>query len=73
MPSYTISRNRSFGSVERSFNISTVLISIHEKNNFAEGSKILLDVNLKIILLNQSKIMLLELKIMSNAAKILIF
>jgi len=46
---------------------------LHGKNDFAEGSKILLNANLKIILLNRQNNFVGTLKIMSNVAKILIF
>jgi len=42
--------------------------SVHGKNDFAEGSKILLDTDLKIILNHQDNFVEI-LKIMSNAAK----
>jgi len=42
---------------------------VHGKNDFAEGSKILLDTNLKIILLNYQNNFVGILKIMSKAAK----
>jgi len=42
---------------------------IHGKNDFAEGSKILLDRDLKIILLDHQNNFFGNLKIMSNAAK----
>jgi len=40
-----------------------------KKSNFAERSKMLLDTNLKIILLGQQNNFVGALKIMSNAAK----
>jgi len=43
------------------------------KNELVEGFKILLDIDLKIILLNHRNNFVRILKIMSNAAKILIF
>jgi len=46
--------------------ITKLCLIIHEKNDFAEASKILLDTDLKIICWT-SKIILLEM--MSNAAK----
>jgi len=42
---------------------------VHGKNDFAEGSKILLDTDLKIILLGHQNNFIGILKIMSNAAK----
>jgi len=45
-------------------------IDTHGKNDFAEGSKILLDTNLKIILLDLRNNFVGILKIMSNTAKI---
>jgi len=42
---------------------------VHGKNNFAEKSKILLDTDLKIILLDHQNNCVGILKIMSNAAK----
>jgi len=42
---------------------------LHGKNDFAEGSKVLLDIDLKIILLNYQNNFVRTLKIMSNAAK----
>jgi len=42
---------------------------IYRKNDFAKGSKILLDTNLKIILLGHQNNFVGILKIMSNAAK----
>jgi len=42
---------------------------VHGKNDFAEGSKILLDTDLKIILLNHQNDFVRILKVMSNAAK----
>jgi len=36
----------------RKINTTTTLFDMHGKNNFAEGSKILLDADLKIILLD---------------------
>jgi len=45
------------------------ILTIHRKNDFAEGSKILLDTDLKIILLNQQNYFIGTLKIMSDAAK----
>jgi len=42
---------------------------IHEKNDFAERSKILLDTDLKIILLNLQNNLVGTLKLMSNIAK----
>jgi len=44
-------------------------VYIHGKNDFAEGSKILLGTDLKIILLNHQNNFVEILKIMSNAAK----
>jgi len=41
----------------------------HGKNNFAEGSKILLDINPKIILLDHQNNFVEILKIVNNAAK----
>jgi len=41
----------------------------HGKNDFAEGSKILLDTDLKIILLSHQNNFVGILKIMSNATK----
>jgi len=43
------------------------------KNNFVKGFKILLDTDLKIILLDHQNNFVGVLKIMSNIAKILIF
>jgi len=43
--------------------------NIHGKNDFAEGAKILLDTDLKIILLDHQDNFVEILKIMSNAAK----
>jgi len=45
-------------------------VYIHDKNDFAEGSKILLGTDLKIILLNHQNNFVETLKIMSNAAKL---
>jgi len=42
---------------------------MHGKNNFAEGSKILLDTDLKIILLDYQNNFVESLKIMRNVAK----
>jgi len=42
---------------------------VRGKNDFAEGSKILLNTDLKIILLNYQNNFVGTLKIMSNAAK----
>jgi len=42
---------------------------IHGKNDFAEKSKILLDIDLKIILLGHQNNFVGNLEIMSNAAK----
>jgi len=42
---------------------------IHGENDFAEGSKILLDTDLKIILLNHQNNFIRILKVISNAAK----
>jgi len=42
---------------------------MHGKNDFAEGSKILLDIDQKIILLNCQNNFVGILKIMNNAAK----
>jgi len=42
---------------------------VHGNNNFAEKSKILLDIDLKIILLDHQNNCVGILKIMSNAAK----
>jgi len=44
-------------------------IRLHGKNDFAEGSKILLDTDLKIILLDHQNNFVETLKIMSNVAK----
>jgi len=44
-------------------------LRIHGKNDFAEGFKILLDTDLKIILLNHQNNFVEILKIMNNAAK----
>jgi len=46
---------------------------LHGKNDFAEGFKILLDIDQKIILLDHQNNFVGALKITSNAAKILIF
>jgi len=46
-----------------------IIILIQEKNEFAEGFKILLDTDLKIILLGHQNNFVGNLKIMSNAAK----
>jgi len=43
--------------------------SLHEKNDFAEGSKILLDTDLKIILLGHQNNFVGTSKIMSNISK----
>jgi len=43
--------------------------STHGKNDFAEGSKILLDTDLKIILLDNQNNFIGILKIMNDAAK----
>jgi len=51
------------------YNISTFFLNIHEKNDFAERSKILLDTDLKIILLDHQNNFVEILKTMSNAAK----
>jgi len=45
------------------------LFSLHRKNDFDERSKILLDTDLKIILLDHQNNFVGTLKIMSNAAK----
>jgi len=45
------------------------LYILHGKNDFAKGSKILLDTDLKIIFLNYRNNFVGTLKIMSNAAK----
>jgi len=45
------------------------LHQIHGRNDFAEGSKILLDLDLKIILLDHQNSLVGILKIMNNAAK----
>jgi len=45
------------------------ILHLHKKNDFAEGSKIFPDTNLKIILLNDQNNFVETLKIMSNAAK----
>jgi len=42
---------------------------VHRKNDFAKGSKILLNTDLKIILLDHQNNFVGTLKIMSNAAK----
>jgi len=42
---------------------------MHGKNDFAKGSKILLDTDLKIILLDHQNYFVGTLKIISNAAK----
>jgi len=42
---------------------------LHGKNDFAEGSKILLDTDLKIILLDHQNNFIGTLKIMSNSVK----
>jgi len=42
---------------------------LHGKNDFAEGSKILLDTDLKIILFDRPNNFVGTLKIMSNAAE----
>jgi len=44
-------------------------LQLHGKNDFAEGSKILLDTDLKIILLDHQNNFVEALKGMSNAAK----
>jgi len=44
-------------------------LATHGKNDFAEGSKVLLDTDLKIILLDHQNNFVEILKIMSNAAK----
>jgi len=44
-------------------------IKLHERNDFAEESKILLNINLKIILLDHQNSLVGILKIMNNAAK----
>jgi len=49
------------------------MVHVHGKNDFAERSKILLNTDLKIILLNHRNNFVGIKKIMSNAAKILIF
>jgi len=50
--------------------IVIIIIITWKKNDLVNGSKILLDTNLKIILLNQIKINFFgTLKIMSNAVK----
>jgi len=46
---------------------------VNGKNYFAEGSKILLDTDLKIILLEHQNNFVETLKIMSNMQKMLIF
>jgi len=45
------------------------LLFLHEKNDFVEGSKILLNTDLKIILLDYQNNFVETLKIMNNAAK----
>jgi len=45
------------------------IILIHENNDFAEESKILLDTDLKIILLDRQNNFIRALKIMNNATK----
>jgi len=45
------------------------LFYLRGKNNFTEGSKILLDIDLKIILLDHQNNVVGTLKIMSNAVK----
>jgi len=52
--------------------ISYFYLYIHEKNDFVEGSKILLDTDLKIILLDYQNNFVRTLKIMNNA-KVFIF
>jgi len=49
--------------------IHTIQLLSHGKNDFAEGSKILLDTDLKIILLDHQNNFIGILKIMSNVAK----
>jgi len=49
--------------------ISKEIITLHGKNDFAEGSEILLDTDLKIILLNYQNNFVGILKIMNNATK----
>jgi len=46
-----------------------VILSKHGKNDFAERFKILLDTDLKIILLAHQNNFVVTLKVMSNAAK----
>jgi len=46
-----------------------ILFILHGKNDFAEESEILLDTDLKIILLNHQNNFVGTLKVMSNAAK----
>jgi len=50
--------------------IGFVFLFFHGENDFAEGSKILLDTDLKIILLGHQNNFVGTLKITSNAAKI---
>jgi len=49
--------------------VSVSLTRIYEKNDFAKRSKILLDTDLKIILLDHQNNFVGTLKVMSNAAK----
>jgi len=51
------------------FNIVITFLIKHEKNDFAEESKILLDINQEIILLGRQNNFVGILKIMSNTAK----
>jgi len=50
--------------------LSHAILFIHGKNDFTKGSKILLDIDQKIILLDLENNFVEILKIMSNAAKI---
>jgi len=51
------------------FNIVITFLIKHEKNDFTEESKILLDINQKIILLGRQNNFVGILKIMSNTTK----
>jgi len=56
--------------IDSVFRLSFLQMFLHGKNDFAERSKILLDTDLKIILLDYQNNLIGTLKIMNNAAKI---
>jgi len=55
--------------IDSVFRLSFLQMFLHGKNDFAERSKILLDTDLKIILLDHQNNFVGTLKIMNNAAK----